>query len=177
MLYDITQPLFECQVYPGDEAPRKIPVRRMEQGEEYNLTSLHMCVHNGTHVDAPCHFLADGKGIDRLGLEKFIGPAYVAQCTGNLDAQDAARILRQAADAYPGAQKKLLMKRQMIFKPMNLNRKRKTRNRLILKDSALNPRPLGRRMHPWRFTWCSWGRRLCRWRESGWTRYRRGPTC
>lgn len=114
MLYDITQPLFECQVYPGDEAPRKIPVRRMEQGEVYNLTSMRMCVHNGTHVDAPCHFLKDGKGIDRIALEKFIGPAYVAQCTGNLDAKDAARILRQAADAYPGAQKKLLMKGKAV---------------------------------------------------------------
>jgi kynurenine formamidase len=34
--------------------------------------------HTGTHVDAPYHMLAEGEAIDRLGLERFYGPAVLA---------------------------------------------------------------------------------------------------
>jgi len=34
--------------------------------------------HQGTHIDAPAHFIEGGATIDELDLEKLIGPAYVA---------------------------------------------------------------------------------------------------
>ena len=110
MLYDISQPLFECAVYPGDPVPERKRVSRMGDGSLYNLTALSLCAHNGTHVDAPFHFYRDGKGIDRIPLEKFVGPAYVVSHTGDVTASDAKAMLRSAALAHPGAEKKLLIK-------------------------------------------------------------------
>jgi arylformamidase len=43
-----------------------------------NLSELCLGSHTGTHVDAPSHFIQGGKGIDRLDLQRFIGPAWVA---------------------------------------------------------------------------------------------------
>lgn len=110
MIYDITQPLFECSVFPGDPKPEKKAVMRIENGDVCNLTHFSMCAHNGTHVDAPFHFINEGKGIDRISLEKFIGPAYVEEHEGDVTAEDAAHIIERAAKAYKGAEKKLLIK-------------------------------------------------------------------
>lgn len=110
MIYDITQPLFECEVFPGDSKPEKKAVRRMENGDLYNMTEIFMCVHNGTHVDSPFHFIKDGKGINQIKLEKFIGVAYVVSHEGDLTAQDAKDILEKACKAYDGSQKKILIK-------------------------------------------------------------------
>lgn len=108
MIYDITQPLFECEVFPGDPKPEKKAVRRMENGDLYNMTEISMCVHNGTHFDAPFHFIKDGKGINQIKLEKFIGVAYVVSNEGELTAQDAKDILEKACNAYDGSQKKII---------------------------------------------------------------------
>lgn len=110
MIYDITQPLFECVVYPGDPKPEKTALNRIENGDLYNLTALSMCVHNGTHIDAPYHFINNGKTVDELPLEKFIGPAYVETHEGDLTADDAAGILEHAEKSLIGAQKKILIK-------------------------------------------------------------------
>jgi len=110
MIYDITQPLFECTVYPGDSRPERRKVLSMDEGALYNLTELSMCAHNGTHVDAPCHFVRGGKGIDRIALEKFIGYAYVAEHEGDVTAQDAEIILAKAGKLHKGAEKKILIK-------------------------------------------------------------------
>ena len=110
MIYDITQPLFECKVFPGDSCPERRTVCSIENGDLYNLTDISLCVHNGTHVDAPLHFYRNGKGIDQLDLNQFIGPAYVAYYEGNVTAEDAARILKCAASAREGAQRRILIR-------------------------------------------------------------------
>jgi kynurenine formamidase len=43
----------------------------------YNTTTLTLYSHAGTHMDAPRHFLADGRTLDRLDLTKCVGPATV----------------------------------------------------------------------------------------------------
>lgn len=110
VIYDITQPLFGCSVYPGMTVPEKRRVRSIEEGELCNVTDISLCVHSGTHVDAPLHFYRDGKGIDRIPLHQFIGPAYVACHTGALGADDARRILARAAAARDGAEKRILIR-------------------------------------------------------------------
>lgn len=110
MLYDITQPLFTADIYPGDPKPEKRMLMRLSDGDVCNLTALSLCAHNGTHVDAPLHFLADGKGIGDLALSKFIGPAYVGTVDGDVTAADAAELLQKAKDAYPDAQRRILIR-------------------------------------------------------------------
>jgi arylformamidase len=43
----------------------------------YNMTQLVMSTHTGTHLDAPFHFLDDGRTVDRIDLRRGFGPASV----------------------------------------------------------------------------------------------------
>ena len=117
MIYDISQPLFGCEVYPGDPKPEKKELLRMERGDLYNLTAISLSVHNGTHVDAPRHFIEDGKGIDKIELSRFIGPAYVASHDGELGRADAEKLVERAKKADARAWKKLLIKGNATVTP------------------------------------------------------------
>ena len=101
-LLDISQEVFSCNVYPGDPAPVMTPQMRISEGAVCNLSAFSMCAHNGTHVDAPFHFIRDGKTIDQIPLESFAGDCWVAHCEGNVSGTDAAAILRQAEAAGAG---------------------------------------------------------------------------
>lgn len=95
-IYDISQELFGCAVYPGDPQPERFVTLSIKNGDVCNLTAFKMCAHNGTHVDAPFHFYADGKTIDQVDLDRFIGWAYVAERDGDIRADDAKNILKAA---------------------------------------------------------------------------------
>ena len=109
-LYDISQEVFGCRVFPGDPSPQKKTMLSITNGDVCNLTELTMCAHNGTHVDAPFHFINEGKTIDQVDLDRFIGPAYVAEHEGDLKAEDAEKILRTARECDPEAAKRILIK-------------------------------------------------------------------
>ena len=109
-IHDISQEVFSSAVYPGDPAPEKQTLCSMESGELYNLTAFSMCAHNGTHVDAPRHFIADGKSVEELALEATVGLAYVAEREGELSAEDAKNIIELAQNAREGAEKRILIK-------------------------------------------------------------------
>ena len=109
-IYDISQEVFNCQVYPGDPKPEKNLIKSMEKGEVYNLTIFEMCAHNGTHVDAPFHFIKDGKTVDEICLEAFVGMAYVAEQQGIVTDSDAIEILEKAKKQNPEAAKRILIK-------------------------------------------------------------------
>ena len=96
-IYDISQEVFSCAVYPGDPRPQRQILSSMENGDLYALTAFSMCAHNGTHVDAPAHFIRDGKTVDRIGLEVFVGTCFVADHAGDVTAEDAEAILQKAA--------------------------------------------------------------------------------
>lgn len=78
------------------------------EGDICNLTSFSMCAHNGTHVDSPYHFYKDAKTIDRMTLDHFIGPCYVAEFDGDISGEAAAEILDKADLA--GAAERILIK-------------------------------------------------------------------
>ena len=107
MIYDITQELFSGTVYPGDPTPQRTVVLDMKDGAICNLSSLSMCAHNGTHVDAPYHFLKDGATIDQIPLEAFVGECYVAHAEGDVSGEMAAKILEKAKEQ--GAEKRILI--------------------------------------------------------------------
>lgn len=109
-IYDISQEVFGCQVYPGDTTPKKRVISSMEKGDLYNLTAFSMCAHNGTHIDAPFHFIKDGKTVDSVSLNTFIGMAYVAEYNGIVSADDATEILEKAKKQNSEAAKRILIK-------------------------------------------------------------------
>ena len=98
-IYDISQEVFSCAVYPGDPEPQKHTLSATEDGSLYNLTAFYMCAHNGTHIDAPFHFLSKGRTVDQMDLSVFVGDCYVARHQGDVTAGDAQAILERAAGA------------------------------------------------------------------------------
>ncbi|MGN0615530.1 cyclase family protein [Ruminococcus flavefaciens] len=106
-IIDISQEVFSCKVFPGDPAPQNTQLLSVTKGDVCNLTQLSMCAHNGTHADAPFHFLNDGKTIDQLGLVPFVGDCFVARHDGNVTAADAAGIMEKAKSA--GAAERILI--------------------------------------------------------------------
>ena len=112
MIIDISQEVFSCNVYPGDPVPERMELSKITDGAVCNLTAFSMCAHNGTHVDAPYHFYRDGKTIDQMGLEPFVGPCYVAEHEGEVLREDAVRILEKASGA--GADQRILVKGKAV---------------------------------------------------------------
>ena len=92
-IYDISQELFSSRLFPGDSPATSYLASEIAKGDMVNLTKIKMSVHNGTHVDAPCHFIKDGKTITEMDLSKFIGQAKVVTGSGVLTAQDIHRFM------------------------------------------------------------------------------------
>lgn len=109
-IYDISQEVFSCVVFPGDPAPEKKQVLSIENGDVCNLTAISMCAHNGTHVDAPYHFLKDGKTVDNLDLNRLVGYAYVTEESGVITSELALEILEKAKRINEEAAKRILIK-------------------------------------------------------------------
>jgi arylformamidase len=105
---DISQELLSAAVYEGDPTPRIDSIQSMEKGDLYNLSSLSMCLHNGTHIDAPSHFMKDGKTVEEIPLSAFVGECYVREHTGDIGANDAREILKMAR--AHGAGERILLK-------------------------------------------------------------------
>ncbi|MBR6873213.1 MAG: cyclase family protein [Ruminococcus sp.] len=99
MLIDISQELFSCTVFPGDPEPKKEDLLRISDGDVCNLTAFSMCAHNGTHVDAPFHFIDDGRTIDEISLKTFIGDCFVVRFEGDISGDDAKNIVQRATEA------------------------------------------------------------------------------
>lgn len=94
-IIDITQELFTSNVYPGDKPPSYERIMQIKNGDVINLTTIEMCVHNGTHIDAPCHFIDNGKSIDEMDLEIFVGECTVVSLDGEVGGREMAEILKK----------------------------------------------------------------------------------
>ena len=91
---DISLPLSSrLPVWPGDPP---LVVERfvfMDQGAPANVSRMSGTVHIGTHIDAPDHFLNDGRTVAHVDLTACLGPAWV------LDLEHVDRIHRAALEA------------------------------------------------------------------------------
>lgn len=62
--------------FPGDPVCA-FSVHETVASTGYNLTRVCLGTHQGTHLDAPRHFLDDGETVDRIDLDRCVGPATV----------------------------------------------------------------------------------------------------
>ncbi|MBI4876416.1 MAG: cyclase family protein [Acidobacteria bacterium] len=89
---DISTPLTDGMPHwPGDP---EVHITTAEQ-DGVRLTTLSMCAHTGTHMDAPRHYLAGGAAIDHMPPETAIGPARVVDTLE--DCRPGERILLKGA--------------------------------------------------------------------------------
>jgi arylformamidase len=93
-LVDVTIPIYDAMtVYRGNPPVRIRPVMTLRK-DGVNVSAVCLGSHTGTHVDAPSHFIKGAKGIDRVDLSRFIGPAWVVdlrRVKGGISAGDLAK--------------------------------------------------------------------------------------
>lgn len=81
-IIDISPPVHDgLAKWPGLTDTRLTKSESFEKGDGVNVTDCSFCAHVGNHVDAPLHHHPDGIGIDKLELKRFMGKAYVFDCT------------------------------------------------------------------------------------------------
>lgn len=75
---DLSQPIFDG----GPNCPAHPPVRSEISSDheraEWHWETLTLASHTGSHLDAPLHKIRGGASIDTIPLERFVGPAYIA---------------------------------------------------------------------------------------------------
>lgn len=77
--YDISLTISpDLPTWPGDPKITLDRFSKMEEGAPCNVTQISACVHVGTHVDAPYHFLGgQAQTVEQLPLNLLTGRAYV----------------------------------------------------------------------------------------------------
>ncbi len=93
-LIDISREMFTAPVYPGDPTPELEPICRLELGDVCNTSVYHGCVHNGTHMDAPLHFLPETLDIAEIPLEVCCGECSVIEWEGPLLGAQAENLVK-----------------------------------------------------------------------------------
>ncbi|MGD9720852.1 MAG: cyclase family protein [Pirellulales bacterium] len=84
-IVDLSHPLSEqTPAFPGDPPPQITVLDatgRPSTAGERHLNSSHLAigVHCGTHMDAPFHFFGEGTTIDRVPLDRCVGPAALVR--------------------------------------------------------------------------------------------------
>jgi arylformamidase len=83
---DITLPLGkEIPVLPDSVSAGTTPtssVQRffdVDKGDKVTMSRIEMISHDGTHIDAPLHFIRGGMTIDEMPVEVGVGPARVIE--------------------------------------------------------------------------------------------------
>lgn len=90
-LIDITLPFSPAlPVWPTHAASEVGPFRRIAEGGPSNVSRLTLTSHAGTHVDAPWHFVDDGRKLEEIPLGRWVGPCWVA------DVPDERRVVEPA---------------------------------------------------------------------------------
>ncbi|MGA2613863.1 MAG: cyclase family protein [Spirochaetia bacterium] len=76
-IVDLSQEIYhQAPTFPWDPKCGVI-VHNTVESIGFNVTQLCMSAHQGTHVDAPYHFLDDGLTVDRIPAEVFVGDAIL----------------------------------------------------------------------------------------------------
>lgn len=105
-IFDISLPISpQLPVWPGDRPIVLEQVDSMDKGAHVNVSRLSAGVHTGTHVDAPHHFLNDGRTIEGLPLDVLTGPCYVVQLPDGVEAITAEAL---EGTAFPEDVKRIL---------------------------------------------------------------------
>ncbi len=80
MIYDVTLPISPAlPVWPGDPLPRVVQEASLRGGGGYNLTSIHLSSHTGTHLDAPLHMVDGMASLEEVPVERLVGECWVAR--------------------------------------------------------------------------------------------------
>jgi arylformamidase len=84
--YDITLTITpELIVWPDDPPVEITKSASIAAGDDANVTRIHMSVHTGTHIDAPCHFIEGADSVENIPIDLLTGRAYVLHVDPEID--------------------------------------------------------------------------------------------
>jgi arylformamidase len=90
-IYDISVPIRTGGlVYPGNPEIEIMLQQAVAKGAGANVSTIRFGSHTGTHADAARHFFDDGQSVDRIPLERLIGPALLVSFPDDVRAIGAA---------------------------------------------------------------------------------------
>lgn len=113
-MIDITQELFSGKVFDGDTAPSYSRVRTHD-ADGYSLTDVTFCAHNGTHLDAPSHFIQGGKTAELVSLSRLMGCCKVCS-QENIPFDDLpARLLIRGAFSLSAVQAERIAEKCLLI--------------------------------------------------------------
>ena len=69
-------------VWPGDTPLQREVLCDISSGSNIDLSTIKSTVHIGAHVDAPRHYHKDGKTIESVNLDAYLGRCYVHTVLG-----------------------------------------------------------------------------------------------
>ncbi|MBM4055567.1 MAG: cyclase family protein [Planctomycetes bacterium] len=93
--YDVTLPISDSMItWPSDPAVSVKKTSMISRGDSCNVSELKIGSHCGTHIDAPYHFLENGRTIDQIILENLIGDAMIFEFDNQekIDVSDVKRL-------------------------------------------------------------------------------------
>jgi arylformamidase len=113
-IYDVSLTIDNTLVtWPGDPPIVLDRVNKIEAGANANVSRIEMGVHTGTHVDAPFHFIFNGKGIDELDLNTLVGQVLVVEIREKVNVINQAVI--ESLEIPPGTQRILFKTQNSAF--------------------------------------------------------------
>ncbi len=114
-IYDISKEIFSTDVFPGDPLPECERILSISNGDICNVTKFSMCAHNATHIDAPFHFIEDGKRTDEIDIETLVGKCYVYEHSGDITAKDVSEIITRAKSADAESALRIIIKGNAVL--------------------------------------------------------------
>jgi arylformamidase len=82
MIYDVSVPLSNnTPVWPTDPPLHLNTLQHLSRDKSHSVrvTNVTMGSHTGTHIDAPWHFIENGRRLNEIPLSTLIGPATVVE--------------------------------------------------------------------------------------------------
>lgn len=92
-IYDVSVPIRSGGlVYPGNPEIDIALQQAVAKGASANVSTIRFGSHTGTHADASRHFFDDGQPVDKIPLERLIGPALLLKFGDEVRSVGAAEL-------------------------------------------------------------------------------------
>jgi arylformamidase len=128
-IFDVSFPIRDQMPgFPGDPEVRVTRVKSLTAGDPYNVSSLSLSSHTGTHVDPPIHFVPGGATIDQIDPARLNGPCHVVVVPEGRDSIGPAEVDRTP----PGTER-------VVFRTRNSDRWRAAPDEFFADYVAVTP--------------------------------------
>jgi kynurenine formamidase len=116
---DLTHPFDDTTIYwPTEEGFKLLrgPAGVTERGYFYSANRFMGAEHGGTHIDAPIHFWEGGQTVDKIPLDRLVGPAVCVDVTKKCAADRDYQVAVEDFETWESANKSTLRDRIVLIR-------------------------------------------------------------